>query len=48
MAKERDLLRKTVERISTTLKRTREEAQRIVREREERLAAYPKVPKRRV
>lgn len=48
MAKEKDLLRRTVERISTTLKRTREQAEKIVREREERLAAYPKVPKRRV
>ena len=48
MARERELLRKKVERISTALEAAREAAAKIAREREEKMAAVPKIPKRRV
>lgn len=48
MARERDLLREKVERISTALMRARETAAKIAREREAKMAAFPKIPKRRV
>ena len=46
MARERDLLREKVERISTALKCARETAAKIAREREAKMAAFPKIPKR--